>query len=453
MVRLLVVEDEPDLREVLLTGLSRGGFVVAAASDGDQALATLAEQEFDLVVLDLRMPKRGGIDVLKAMRADGHDAEVIVITGHAEMETAIEALRLKAFDYITKPFRLAELAELVSRAIEHRWLRRENRSWRRAAAQGEPELIMHGQSRPMERLRSLLDRTGRSQSNVLILGESGSGKELAARAIHKASPRRDLPFLAINCAALPHELLESELFGSEKGAFTGAGARRHGLLELAHEGTLFLDEVAEMSLAMQAKLLRAIDRGEIRRLGGDRTLHVDVRVIAATNKDLPRAVAAGEFRHDLYYRLGVVVIEVPPLRERVEDIPMLVEHFARAAAGPGRRPIKFTADAMTALTRYAWPGNVRELRNVLERATVLAAGEEIGAAELSLYLPAPAVESDLEPLSLDEVERRHILKVLRQTGGNRARASRQLGVDPKTLYNKLKAYETAEGLSRAVLGE
>jgi DNA-binding NtrC family response regulator len=448
-IRLLVVEDEPDLRDLLLTGLGRSGFAVAAVGDGEEALGILAQQEFDLVVLDLRMPKRSGIDVLKQMRSDGHDAEVIVITGHAEMETAIEALKLKAFDYITKPFRLAELAEVVDRAAEHRRLRRENRTLRRAVAQREPELVMHGHSLVMDRLRALLERAGRSQSNVLILGESGSGKELAARAIHHASARRDLPFLAINCAALPNELLESELFGSEKGAFTGASTRRHGLLELAHEGTLFLDEVAEMSLAMQAKLLRAIDRGEIRRLGGDRTLHVDVRVIAATNKDLTRTVASGEFRHDLYYRLGVVVIDVPPLRERVEDIPLLIEHFAKAAAGQGQRPIKLTGDATGLLTRYPWPGNVRELRNIIERATVLASGEEIGAAEMALYLPKPTAETDDNLLPLEEIERRHILKVLRQTGGNRARAAKVLGVDPKTLYNKLKTYEVSEGPSRA----
>jgi DNA-binding NtrC family response regulator len=440
-LRLLVVEDEPDLRDVLVTGLARFGFVVAAAADGDEALATLGAQEFDLVVLDLRMPRRSGIEVLQSMRADGHDAEVIVVTGHAEIETAIEALKLKAFDYITKPFRLAELAEVVERAAEHRRLRRENRLLRRAVAQHELPTVMYGQSRAIERLRGLLERAGRSHSHVLILGESGAGKELAARAIHQESARRDLPFLAINCAALPNELLESELFGHEKGAFTGASARRHGLLELAHEGTLFLDEVGEMSLTMQAKLLRAIDRGEIRRVGGDRTLHVDVRVIAATNKDLARAVAAGEFRHDLYYRLGVVVIEVPPLRERAEDIPLLVEHFAKHGAGPGQRAVRLTPDGMAMLTRYPWPGNVRELRNVVERITVLASGDEVDAPEVAMYLPPQAAQADESLLPLDEVERRHILKVLKQTGGNRARAARILGVDPKTLYNKLKSYE------------
>src|SRR6185436_14089405 len=292
-LRLLVVEDEPDLRDLLVARLGQLRMQVASASDGEEGLTALRADEYDLVVMDLKMPKRTGIEVLQAMRAEGMDAEVIVITGFAEIETAVEALKLKAFDYITKPFRLNELAEVVERAAEHRRLRRENRTLRRAVSQREAEPVMYGASTSMDRLRGLLDRAGRSHSHVLVLGESGSGKELAARALHRESPRRDLPFLAINCAAMPNELLESELFGHEKGAFTGAAARRHGLLELAHEGTLFLDEVAEMSLLMQAKLLRAIDLGEIRRLGGDRTHHVDVRVIAATNKDVGRAVASG----------------------------------------------------------------------------------------------------------------------------------------------------------------
>jgi DNA-binding NtrC family response regulator len=439
--RLLVVEDDPDLRETWVSGLEGADFPVASVADGEQALAALANEDFGVVVLDLRIPGRDGIQVLQAMRADGHDADVIIVTGHAEIETAIEALKLQAFDYITKPFRMAELVQAVSRAAEHRRLRRENRVLRHAVSQHEDEPIMQGSGPAMARLLETLDRAGRASSHVLILGESGAGKELAARAIHRASARRALPFLAINCAALPDELLESELFGHERGAFTGAGARRHGLLELAHEGTLFLDEVAEMSPAMQAKLLRALDRGEIRRLGGDRTFHVDVRVIAATNKNLTRAIADGLFRADLYYRLGVIVIEVPPLRERVEDIPLLAEFFARRAAGPGQRPVVLSLDGMALLERYAWPGNVRELRNLFERLTVLASGEEVSAADIALHLgaPVPAGEPGVSPL--DEVERRHILKVLQHASGNRARAAKILGIDPKTLYNKLKGYD------------
>jgi DNA-binding NtrC family response regulator len=439
--RVLAVDDEPHVREVLTTALEAWGYAVTTAADGEQAEKILAREEFDVVLLDIRMPGRGGLEVLRAMRLDGHEAEVIVLTANADLDTAIEALRLRAFDYLRKPFRLPELEHVIARAAEQRRLRHQNRQLRRAVAQLAPEPVIVGKSRAAERLRGLLDRVGRAQAHVLILGESGSGKELAARAIHRASGRRDLPFLAINCAALPNELLESELFGHEKGAFTGAAVRRQGLLELAHQGTLFLDEVAEMSPVMQAKLLRAIDQGEIRRLGGDRTLHVDVRVIAATNKDLRRAVAAGEFRQDLYYRLGVVMIEIPPLRERPADIPLLLEHFI--GAQPPAYRFRLAPDAVAALVRYAWPGNVRELRNVVERLAVLMPGEEVTAAEVEAHLPGelrvPEADAAMQPL--EAMERQHILAVLQRTGGNRARAAKILGVDPKTLYNKLRAYE------------
>jgi DNA-binding NtrC family response regulator len=440
-LRLLIVEDEPALRDMLVETLTVAGRHVFAVGDGEAALARLATEEFDLVVLDLRIPRLDGIGVLRAMRAENSDAEVVIITAHADADTAIEALKLKAFDYVQKPFALGELAQVVDRAIEHRRLRRENRVLRRAVAQHEKDPLIRGESEAIERLRQLLRRAAASNSHVLILGESGSGKELAARTVHGQSARSELPFLAVNCAALPDELLESELFGHEKGAFTGATARRHGLLELAHEGTLFLDEVAEMSLAMQAKLLRALDSGELRRLGGDRVQHVDVRVIAATNADIEKRIATGAFRHDLYYRLSVVVIEVPPLRQRVEDIAPLVEHFARQVTPPGHTPIKFSAEAMALLKRHAWPGNVRELRNLVERITVLAVDDEVGATEVALHVSgrASGLEAELPPL--EEIERRHILKVLAHTSGNRTRAATILGVDPKTLYNKLKAYE------------
>ncbi|HXG17067.1 MAG TPA: sigma-54 dependent transcriptional regulator [Calidithermus sp.] len=447
--RLLVVEDDPALRSLLSEALRRDGFLVTAAPDGAAALAALAEEEFDVVVLDLRLPDVDGIRILHHLRAEGHEAEVVILTGHADTATAIEALKLHAFDYVTKPVSLDELRPIVARAGRFRRLRLENRSLRRAVTQAESEGLLLGGSRAMQQLRDVLERASRSDSNVLILGESGSGKELAARAIHRGSRRRELPFLALNCAALPDDLLESELFGHERGAFTGATARRYGLLELAHRGTLFLDEIGEMSAAMQAKLLRALDRGEVRRLGGDRVRHVDVRVIAATNKDLARAVAQGQFRHDLYYRLGVVVIEVPPLRQRTEDIPLLVEHFAQQVAPPGRAPLRLAPAALALLARYPWPGNVRELRNLVERLSVLSDGE-VTAGEVALHLPAgPTAGEDTGLLALEEVERRHILRVLQHCGGNRTQAARILGVDPKTLYNKLKAYRTAPPLGVA----
>ena len=438
--RLLVVEDDPALADSMVAGLLREGYLVDVARDGETALATLAREGFDVVVMDLKMPRRNGIEVLQAMRADGHDAEVIIVTGYAQVDNAIEALRLHAFDYLQKPFRLTELYQVVARAVEHRRLRHANRVLRRAVLETEPDSAMQGQSRAMAQLRDLLTRAGRSSSHVLIQGESGSGKELAARHVHRASDRRDLPFLAINCAAMADELLESELFGHEKGAFTGAVGLRHGLIELAHEGTLFLDEVAEMSQAMQAKLLRALDSGEIRRLGGGRTLHVDVRVIAATNRRLDEVVAAGRFRHDLFFRLSVVVIEIPSLRERRDDIPLLVDFFARRYAQARERPLRFTPEAMAELTRYGWPGNVRELRNVVERLAVMTSGTEVTAEEVAFNLPGTAPEAEAALPTLEEVERRHILRVLGRTDGNRAQAAKILGVDPKTLYNKMKAY-------------
>src|SRR5881396_749343 len=271
-LRLLVVEDEQELREVLVQGLAKRGFNVAAAADGDAGLATLSEQEFDVVILDLRMPRRDGIQVLQQMRTDGHDAEVIIVTGHADIETAVDALKLHAFDYLSKPFQMAELLQIVARAAEYRRLRLENRSLRRAVSQQEIEPLLYGSSRAMDRLRGLLDRASQSASNVLILGESGSGKELAARSIHRGSARRDLPFLAINCAALPDQLLESELFGHERGAFTGALQPKPGQIEVASGGVLFLDEVGEMSPSAQAKLLRVLQEREFQRLGATRTL-------------------------------------------------------------------------------------------------------------------------------------------------------------------------------------
>src|SRR5206468_7933033 len=331
-LRLLVVEDEQELREVLVQGLAKRGFNVAAAADGDAGLATLSEQEFDVVILDLRMPRRDGIQVLQQMRTDGHDAEVIIVTGHADIETAVDALKLHAFDYLSKPFQMAELLQTVARAAEYRRLRLENRSLRRAVSQHEIEPLLYGSSRAMDRLRGLLDRASQSASNVLILGESGSGKELAARSIHRGSARRDLPFLALNCAALPDELLESELFGHERGAFTGAQQAKPGQIELAAGGVLFLDEVSEMSPSAQAKFLRVLQEREFQRLGGTRLLKANVRIVAATNRDLRKAVERGDFREDLYYRLQVFDIRIAPLRERATDILDLSEAFLQDIA-------------------------------------------------------------------------------------------------------------------------
>ena len=442
----MIAEDDGVVRKILASEFVRLGYEVQVAADGIKAEDTLRERDFDVVLLDLRLPLRSGIEVLRGMRAEGSEAEIVILTGYADTETAIQAVKLHAYDYLTKPVRLAEVGEVVNRAAERGRLRRENRSLRRAISQFAPEPLLVGESRALDSFKDLLDRAAASDSNVLIAGESGTGKELAVQYIHRHSRRRDMPFLAVNCGALPDELLESELFGHEKGAFTGATAQKHGLLELAHTGTLFFDEAVEMSPAMQVKLLRALDQGEVRRLGGSRTVRVDVRVLAATNKDPSAELQAGRLRDDLYYRLAVVVLRVPPLRERAADIPCLVEHFVKLLSSRGRPPVGFTPDAMVELCRYPWPGNVRELKNMVERFMALSSGKEIAAADVWLHLSmAPAAaESEETWLPLDEVERRYIGKVLHRTGGNRAQAARILGVDPKTLYNKLGAARQIE---------
>jgi two-component system, NtrC family, response regulator HydG len=440
-LQILIAEDDEVIREMLAAEFTQLGYEVLVATDGIEAENALRERDFDVVLLDLRLPRRSGIEALRGMRADGHEAEVVILTGYAETETAIQAVRLHAYDYLTKPVRLEKVAEVVSRAAERRRLRRENRSLRRAISHFAPAPLLVGKSRTLEPFKVLLARAALSDSNVLILGESGTGKELAVRYIHQHGGRRDMPFLAVNCGAFPDELLESELFGHEKGAFTGATAQRHGLIELAHNGTLFFDEVVEMSSAMQVKLLRALDLGEFRRLGSGRTVRVDVRVLAATNKDIVAESRAGRFRQDLYYRLAVIVLRLPPLRERTEDIPLLVEHFVNLLSSRRCPPVRFAPGALAELSRYPWPGNIRELKNTVERFMALSSGKEISAADVSLHLSVAAATLELEEpwLPLSEMEARYIAKVLERTQGNRAQAARILGVDPKTLYNKLRA--------------
>jgi DNA-binding NtrC family response regulator len=440
-LQILVAEDDAGVREVLAREFSRLGYEVQVAADGVEAEDALRQGDIDVVLLDLRLPRRSGIEVLERVRAEGHEVEVVILTGFADTETAIHAVRLRAHDYLTKPVRLEEVADAVSRAVERRRLHREGKPLRGALTELAPEPSLVGESRALTSFKALLDRAALSDSNVLILGESGSGKELAVRSIHRQSRRRDMPFLAVNCGALPDDLLESELFGHEKGAYTGAAVQKHGLLELAHHGTLFLDEVVEMSPAMQVKLLRALDLGEIRRLGSGRTIRVDVRVLAATNKDLATELRAGRFRNDLYYRLAVIALLAPPLRERAEDIPLLVDHFVKLLSSRGQPAVTFTADAMTELRRHPWPGNVRELKNMVERFMALSGGEEISAAEVRVHLSmeTAAAESGGTWPCLKEVERHYIAKVLHRTGGNRALTARILGIDPKTLYNKLRS--------------
>jgi len=443
-IRLLVVDDERPIRFLMEKELPRAGCLVTSAENGEDALERVRTQEFDVVLMDLKMPGIGGLEALRRIRESGASAEVVVLTGHPDVTTAIEAMKLGAYDYLTKPFKLAEVEIVLRRAAERRRLTQENTALRRMVAQrGQPPLVL-GESRAMAAVLATVERIAASDANVLIEGESGTGKGLMAQTVHQQSRRSQGPFLAINCSGFQDQLLESELFGHEKGAFTGAVALKQGLFEVADRGTLFLDEVAEMSPAMQAKLLQVLDSREFRRVGGTRLHRVDVRVVAATNKSMQREVEAGRFREDLYYRLNVVNLLVPPLRERREDIPVLAEHFlARFQASAGVRKA-LSPDALQSLIEYPWPGNVRELSNIIERLVILTPGGVIGLDALPANIRSPrpgAPEAPSGPVSLAEMERLHIARVLRETGGKKMQAARLLAIDLKTLNKKIRDYQ------------
>jgi len=442
-IRVLVADDERPIRFLMEKELPRAGCVVTQAESGEDALERLRDEEFDVVLLDLKMPGMGGMEALRRIRESGAGAEIVVLTGHPDVTTAIEAMKLGAYDYLTKPFKLAEVEVVLRRAAERRRLTRENAALRRMVTQGTGLPLVLGQSPPMRAVLRTVERIAASGANILIEGESGTGKGLVAQTIHQQSPRAEGPFLAINCSGFQDQLLESELFGHEKGAFTGAATLKQGLFEVADRGTLFLDEVAEMSPAMQAKLLQVLDSREFRRVGGTRLHRADVRIVAATNKPMLKEVEAGRFREDLYYRLNVVDLAIPPLRERRDDIPLLVEHFlARFQASHGARKA-ISPEALQALMEYVWPGNVRELANIVERMVILTPGEVIGIEQLPLTIRAPHPAAPVVAsgsVSLADMERLHIASVLRQTGGKKMQAARLLGIDIKTLNKKIKEY-------------
>jgi DNA-binding NtrC family response regulator len=437
-ISVLVVDDERPTRLLMEKELPRAGYSVTTAESGEEALERLRAADFDVILLDLKMPGIGGMEALRRIRESGAAGEVVILTGHPDVDSAIAAMKLGAYDYLTKPFKLSELEEILRRAAERRRLERENTALRRMVAQREPAPVLVGKSQAMAALLATIGRIAASDANVLIQGESGTGKGLVARMIHEQSARRDGPFLVINCSAFPEQLLESELFGHEKGAFTGAAAVKPGLFEVAEGGTLLLDEVGETSAAMQAKLLQVLDTRELRRVGGTRVHRVDVRIIAATNKDLAQEVQARRFREDLYYRLNVISLTMPPLRERKEDIPPLVEHFlARFGTEYPRKSV--SPEALQLLTDYAWPGNVRELANTIERLLILAPGNVIGPDDLPADLRIPGGPAG-GPSSLAEMERLHLMRILKETGGKKMQAARLLGVDIKTLNQKIKRY-------------
>lgn len=441
---LLIADDEDGFRELLQQRLTRKGYVVRVVATGTTALEALAEEEYDAAIFDLRMPGATGIEVLRRAQEIQPSLPVLILTGHGSIETAVEAIRAGAYDYLTKPVNLAELELLLKKALERKALEMENRGLREALRQQGAGVEIVGPSLALQRLMQLTERVAAGDMPVLIEGESGTGKELIARAVHSLSPRAAGPFIAVNCGALPENLLESELFGHARGAFTGAVAAKPGLAELAEGGTLFLDEIGEMALELQAKLLRFLENRELRRVGETRLRRVDTRVVTATNRRLADEVKAGRFREDLYYRLDVVALRVPPLRDRKEDIPLLVEHFLARIGSPK----EMTPEAMAVLLEHDYPGNVRELFNLVQRGAILSPDRFIAPEDLGLA-PAeakPAVPQEHKPhepavMTLAEMERRHILTVLEHTGWNRAQAAQLLGISVRNLYRKIEAFD------------
>ncbi|MEK7232789.1 MAG: sigma-54 dependent transcriptional regulator [Elusimicrobiota bacterium] len=442
--RILLVEDNLSLGAMLGMELNRRGHAVEIAKSGAEALAKLGAFEYDAVVTDLKLGDLDGLEVLKFAKARHHRIEVLVMTGHGSIDTAVAAMRAGAFDYMTKPVEPEELNIVLDKALEHRRLVHEVERLREEVKDkySFDGIVFSGP--PMRKVLDLVRKVAATEATVLIQGESGTGKELIARALHEKSPRRNGAFVAINCGALPEGLLESELFGHVRGAFTGAERNKRGLFEEANGGTLFLDEISETTPGLQVKLLRALQEGEIRRVGDNHPFKVSGRLIAATNKDLTKLVSEGKFREDLYYRLKVFPIELPSLRERPEDILPLAEHFLRKAKKKlGGKAVKFSPAAAEALRRYRWPGNVRELEHVIERVVIMASGACVAAGDLPPEMlpptPASAAKSGSKD-TLNDAEKRHILQALVDCGGNQVTAAKRLGVARNTLWRKLKAY-------------
>jgi DNA-binding NtrC family response regulator len=443
---LLLADDEPDFRVPLATLLENAGFAVAQAVDGVEAINRLQQGRYDTVILDLQMPRVNGLEVLGYVRDRGIDTPVVVLTAVHDIHVAVETIKLGAFDFVSKPVQFPELINVIERALERTRLLQENAAMRRSLEQLQAGQEIIGRSPAFLECLDLAARVAPSDGAVLIQGPSGSGKELIANLIHRQSPRTTRPFLALNCAALPEHLLESELFGHEKGAFTDASASKEGLVEVADGGTLFLDEVGELALPIQPKLLRFLQTGEYRRVGGNQSRHADVRIVSATNRDLRTDVAGGRFREDLFYRLNVVTINVPPLKERRDDIALLAEYFLRKTRVSHQSPRAFHPDAIKAMLSYHWPGNIRELQNAVERAAIIGRQAEIRPEDLVLGATAPVVHTNTSDylgsaLTLVQAEGAHIKAVLESVGRNKKLAAKILGVSLKTLYTKLQKHQ------------
>jgi DNA-binding NtrC family response regulator len=446
-IQLLIVDDDEELRGAIAARFRRLGMRVTEAGSGEQALTRTAQARFDVALLDLHLPGISGIELLAELKERLPETEAILLTAHSSVETAVQAMKQGAYDYLTKPFRLPDLEVHVQKAFEKAQLSRRERQWVQQIAFESPRYRLVGSSAAMRRVVGLIERVAPADATVLVRGASGTGKELVARALHANSPRADRPLVTINCAALTESLLESELFGHEKGAFTGAVQAKPGLVEVAEGGTLFIDEIGEMAPGLQAKLLRVLEDGHFRRVGGTQEVCADVRVVAATNRDLAEELNGGRFREDLYYRLNVVTIELPLLRDRREDVPGLVEHFLTTRQiGPLRSRID--PEAMEALLSYPWPGNVRELANVIERAQILAENHVITPDDLpeAVAVGRPAGEAGGgDPRHLSEVERQYVRAVLQQEKGNKVHAARALGISRRSLYRLIEKYHLNNG--------
>jgi len=438
-VSILIVDDEPIVQQSLGDWFRQDGYLVETASNGKEALRLAAERHHDIALVDIKMPGIDGLDLQERLIKECPDLTIIVMTAYASVESAVRALKNGAYDFITKPFDPDELSHLVRRAAEHRSLRSENARLREQLAEVAGPSPIVGVSGAMRHVHELIDAVAGSDATVLVRGESGTGKELVARAVHARSPRRFGPLVVVNCGALPEGVLESELFGHEKGAFTGAQFRHKGKFEMADGGTIFLDEIGTITPRVQVELLRVLEEKSVTRLGGTTPVRTDFRVIAATNQDLEAAVKEGRFREDLYWRLNVFVIDLPPLRDRPEDIPELAQHFlGRFTLAMNRPALRFSPEALETLRAYGWPGNVRELQNAVERAVVLGKPPTIEVADLPLRLAASADRPG--PLSLEEIEKAHIRRVLDGCDWNISQAAKLLGIDRGTLYAKIRRY-------------
>ena len=447
MIRVLAVDDEEPFRRLLKKELTRKGFYLDTASDGSSALGMLEEESYDVVLIDISMPGMSGLSLLKEINSVESPPPVIVLTGKATVETAVEAMKNGAYDYMTKPFKLDEIEILLHRANEFNRLSIKSEALEQELVRHEASQEFIGQSEPMLEIKRLIKKVAPSDSTVLITGESGTGKELVANSIWKNSKRSNALFTALNCATLSEQLIESELFGHERGSFTTAYKTKYGIVEAADKGTLLLDEIGELPVELQPKLLRFMDSGEFRRVGGNKTYTADVRVIASTNRDLSEMVAEGKFRGDLFYRLNVINIAVSPLRERMDDLPELVGLFVRRYSAKLVKDVKgVRPEALACLKKYHWPGNVRELENVIERAVILCDTDHIETEDISKYMDytvragKDTSRGTQSCLQLEEMEKNHITRVLRETGGNQTKASMILGINRKTLYLKLKKY-------------